>query len=329
MNKNLNHQNKFKKYVSHYRQLIIQSPSKENIHYMKAKKYYNLHKKQFHQKNIKLNTFINKNYNFGLFLIGYDGQLKKQYNQLNIKTIVSNVEKMPMGKIEAKMNNKKLTLYENYHPKNSIQGLGFKNKETALNTIEKIKNKPIKYQLSVITTMLNRAKYHPHQTQDMIEAIHVYEEWLKNYHQKKQKGGKNKDYPFLKHNIINYYDTLAEHYDISKKARGLETPITTNKGFLQVYLQDDDAEKLKNIPVKKNNPNGANWYKTRINRINAKLGQMKSQNIPFFHTSGALKGLPTKMHTILIMWAYSPYESKIKQLMKNNILFFISLKKNI
>ena len=102
MNKNLNHQNKFKKYVSHYRQLIIQSPSKENIHYMKAKKYYNLHKKQFHQKNIKLNTFINKNYNFGLFLIGYDGQLKKQYNQLNIKTIVSNVEKMPMGKIEAK-----------------------------------------------------------------------------------------------------------------------------------------------------------------------------------------------------------------------------------
>ena len=34
----------------------------------------------------------------------------------------------------------------------------------------------------------------------------------------------------------------------------------------------------------------------------------------FFHKDGKLKGLPTKMHTILIMWAYSPYEAKIKKI---------------
>ena len=30
-----------------------------------------------------------------------------------------------------------------------------------------------------------------------------------------------------------------------------------------------------------------------------------------YHTDGNLKGIPTKMHTILIMWAYTPDEKKI------------------
>jgi hypothetical protein len=47
---------------------------------------------------------------------------------------------------------------------------------------------------------------------------------------------------------------------------------------------------------------------------------MKSQHISFFHQDGKLKGLPTKMHTILIMWAYSPYENKIKEIMNKNKL---------
>ena len=51
---------------------------------VKAKLFYETHKKHLHQKNIKLNIFIHKNYKFGLFLIGYDGQLKKKY-PVNIK----------------------------------------------------------------------------------------------------------------------------------------------------------------------------------------------------------------------------------------------------
>ena len=47
---------------------------------------------------------------------------------------------------------------------------------------------------------------------------------------------------------------------------------------------------------------------------------VKSQKIPFFHKSGELKGLPTKMHTILIMWAYSPYIDKIKEIKSKNLL---------
>lgn len=127
-------------------------------------------------------------------------------------------------------------------------------------------------------------------------------------------------YPYLSRSLINYYDKLAEYYDISRRARGLEKPLTTNQGFLEVYKKNSDAKKLKKCPVRKDKPDGANWEQTRINRLNAKMGQMKSSNIEYFHKSGPLKGLPTKMHTILIMWAYSPYENKIKNIKKKNLL---------
>ena len=50
------------------------------------------------------------------------------------------------------------------------------------------------------------------------------------------------------------------------------------------------------------------------NRLNAKIAQMKRQKIDYFHKSGEMKGFPTKMHVILIMWAYSPYEKKLNKL---------------
>ena len=130
----------------------------------------------------------------------------------------------------------------------------------------------------------------------------------------------SKQYPYLSRKLIDYYDKLAEHYNISRRARGLEKPLTTDYGFLEIYKKNSDAKKLKNCPVRKDKPDGANWEKTRINRINAKKGQMKSFKIDYFHKSGPLKGLPTKMHTILIMWAYSPYPSKIKTIKSKNLL---------
>ena len=36
---------------------------------------------------------------------------------------------------------------------------------------------------------------------------------------------------------------------------------------------------------------------------------MKSMNIKYFDKDG----VPTKMHVILIMWAYSPYVDKLKK----------------
>ena len=173
------------KYKNQYRLLIIQTNSYKNEKYIKNKEKYEKYKYEFHKYNIKLLTLKNKDYNFMIYLIGYDGKLKKTYKQINKNTIINNIKSMPMGKIEynlkEKKSNKKLSLYENYNPITTIKGLGFKDEKTALQTIELIKKKPLKYQKSVINTMYYRAKYHPSQTQNMRKAMKIFKKWLNKY----------------------------------------------------------------------------------------------------------------------------------------------------
>ena len=73
------------------------------------------------------------------------------------------------------------SLYNDDHPETSTKGTGFKNKQKALDTLKIIKNRDITYQKQVVTTMYNRAKYHPHQTSDMKDAMNVYDDWLKKH----------------------------------------------------------------------------------------------------------------------------------------------------
>lgn len=70
------------------------------------------------------------------------------------------------------------SLYEDNHPKTSMKGTGFKDKQKAIDTLEIIKDRDIIYQKQVVNTMYNRAKYHPHQTEGMREAMKVFEKWL-------------------------------------------------------------------------------------------------------------------------------------------------------
>jgi hypothetical protein len=70
------------------------------------------------------------------------------------------------------------SLYEDKHPESSLKNTGYKNKQKALDTLNIIKNKNIIYQKQIVNTMYNRAKYHPHQTEAMKEAMIVFEKWL-------------------------------------------------------------------------------------------------------------------------------------------------------
>ena len=71
-----------------------------------------------------------------------------------------------------------MSLYEDKHPTTSTKGTGFKNKQKALDTLKIIKDRDITYQKQVVNTMYNRAKYHPHQTDEMREAMKVFKKWL-------------------------------------------------------------------------------------------------------------------------------------------------------
>lgn len=70
------------------------------------------------------------------------------------------------------------SLYEDNHPKTSTRGTGFKDKQKAIDTLNIIKDRDLIYQKQVVTTMYNRAKYHPYQTESMREAMQVFDKWL-------------------------------------------------------------------------------------------------------------------------------------------------------
>jgi hypothetical protein len=58
--------------------------------------------------------------------------------------------------------------------------------------------------------------------------------------------------------------------------------------------------------------------KKRIVALKSKTGQMRSMGIPLYNETGPLKGLPSKMHVILIMWGYSPEPvSKLRKMIPN------------
>ena len=86
------------------------------------------------------------------------------------------------------------SLYEDTHPKTSTKDTGFKDKQKALDTLKIIKNRNIIYQKQVVTTMYNRAKYHPYQTPSMREAMKIFSKWLTKVKKLKVKKLKVKKY---------------------------------------------------------------------------------------------------------------------------------------
>jgi hypothetical protein len=202
----------------------------------------------------------------------------------------------------------KAQLYNDLHPDKSLKNTGFKDSMTANHTIKLIYKRSLRYQYDVVNTMYNRAKYHPHITDDMKKAMVIFKKWLKNY--SKLKTLEDKKYPLLSLDTIAKYEKIAELYGVSMVARGLKKGSRTDKGFLQQYKDvNGKANKLQYIPVNKNKPANQDYYSYRISFLNSRMGQIRSAKTPLYYTEGKFKGLPTKQHIILIMHAYSPDKS--------------------
>ena len=119
---------------------------------------------------------------FSIKLIGYDGILKKEFDTLVPKDIFELIDSMPMSNElkSGKIQPLNLSLSD-YKPETTLKGLGFKNKEKAIYTLNAIKGRDTKYQVNVVSTMLGRAKKHPNRTANMEDAIKVFKKWLLDY----------------------------------------------------------------------------------------------------------------------------------------------------
>jgi hypothetical protein len=175
-----------KKYRWKLRILLVETPSYQNIKYKQIKKKYEKNLYEFHKRFVKMLTHRKKDTEVKIKLIGFDGTVKHTYKSLNKSKIFADIAKMPMGHLRKnlghsgnKIKPKNLSLYSDYNPKTTTPGLGFKNKEKALHTIRKIRNRNQTYQQRVVNTMIGRAKNHPNQTEEMRDAIKVFKEWKK------------------------------------------------------------------------------------------------------------------------------------------------------
>ena len=82
------------------------------------------------------------------------------------------------NKVKSETKKVNLSLYADDHPETSTKGTGFKDKQKAIDTLEIIKDRDLKYQKQVVLTMYNRAKHHPHQTKEMRDAMKIFKDWL-------------------------------------------------------------------------------------------------------------------------------------------------------
>jgi hypothetical protein len=166
------------RYKCKARILIVRTPNYKNKLYLKTKEYYDENAYEFHKSYVKKISVLDKNIN-DLKLELYDLDKKLIIGNQTISKIFKYIKKYD-NKTKCKEKPLNLSLYTDYNPETTTPNLGFKNKEKALYTIDKIKHRSIKYQIGVLNTLLGRAKSHPHQTKEMREAIKI----LQNYKDK-------------------------------------------------------------------------------------------------------------------------------------------------
>jgi hypothetical protein len=124
------------------------------------------------------------------------------------------------------------------------------------------------------------------------------------------KGGSK--WPYLSLDLVNKLEPLAEYYNVSHKARGLQKPTKSDKGFLEVYRDAKGLPKaFENQPVRANKPDGEKWAHHREDFCNRRYSMIKGK--PDYGLYDTKTGLPSVMHVNMLMWACSPDADKIKK----------------
>jgi len=91
--------------------------------------------------------------------------------------------------VSSKYKSKNKSLYSSGKNKPKTK-TGYSSSKIAKQTLKNISKRPKTYQIQVVNTMYNRAKYHKSQTNGMKDAMKVYKSWL--LQQKLTKKTKNK-----------------------------------------------------------------------------------------------------------------------------------------
>ncbi|XP_018364619.1 PREDICTED: uncharacterized protein LOC108762211 [Trachymyrmex cornetzi] len=183
-------------------------------------------------------------------------------------------------------------------------GIGFKNKQKALDTLKILDGRDISYQYHVITSFVSRAKRTLQITRDeeklanLRDALKVFEDWVADY--KKNNRGKE-NLAYLPIETIKAFRRLAKKYDV------------WDDGFFRAYMNEKgDYKSLRDVKVLNGN---TTWDIERNRRLKEIINRIKNDHVQWYETDvGDFRGLPTKEHVRCIVLGYSPDPTKLKKL---------------
>lgn len=182
-------------------------------------------------------------------------------------------------------------------PPDTVQGLGFKDKEAADNTIKELDGRDPEYQKLAVKGLIGRAKRVLTCTRDetklsnIKEAISIFEKFLDDFdsmHLSKQNN------PYISLGIVRTAVKLAGD-DITEH----------QNAFIAAYSSvNGEYKRLRTVPEKEG---GKTWDIVR----NVALKELKEK-----HAEAKLfnsKDEPTKEHLEMLLWAYSPEAARVKK----------------
>ncbi|XP_072403073.1 uncharacterized protein Ude [Diabrotica undecimpunctata] len=187
----------------------------------------------------------------------------------------------------------------------TVPGLGFKDKDKALETLKNLEGRDPDYQRLSIKGLIGRAKRtltltkDKEKIQNINDAVKVFEDFLRDF-EINNMSKENRAYLPLA--SVQSLLPLKEKFDINDKLV---------EAFLEAYTKKAKGE-YKNLRTVSSGEGKPSWDIVRNVEIKKLLKAMEESRPDMWEDD-----LPTKEHLELILWAYSPDASKIKKNVSN------------
>ncbi|XP_030745940.1 transcriptional regulator ATRX homolog [Sitophilus oryzae] len=184
----------------------------------------------------------------------------------------------------------------------TVPGLGFKDKEKALDTLKNLEGRDPDYQKLAIKGLIGRAKRTITLTKDkdklqnITDAMKIFEDWLKDY---EYKNLSKENRAYLPLASVEALLPLKEKYELKNELV---------EKFLKAYKEKAKGD-YKNLRTVSSGDEKPTWDIVRNQELK-KIWKGFEESKPDLWNDD---DLPTKEHLELILWAYSPEANKIKK----------------
>ncbi|KAF4550292.1 Hypothetical protein D9617_18g034830 [Elsinoe fawcettii] len=194
-------------------------------------------------------------------------------------------------------------LYTDDNPETTLHGTGFKDKATALHTLELVSQRSLTYQFQTINTMLHRARGHAHKTAGIKEAIEIFQEWIEGY---KQRKSDLRQFPLLsKPKVKSYLERYDEGEFGPKKELEQVEGMKHAEEFARLYVELEPRKRLANMLVDNAKPEGEDWDIRRYKHLCDLVDEKKKWETEDLWIDERDRR-PLGEHLVLIFWSWSP-----------------------